>query len=55
MHKHRTHASLSSLPCVQGRVGVGCSSISRRGQLEEHPLPTSPCKQGEGQDARGFA
>ncbi|RDD79796.1 hypothetical protein DVJ77_20230 [Dyella tabacisoli] len=34
----------SPLPCLQGRVGEGFDLAARL-----HPLPASPCKQGEGQ------
>jgi hypothetical protein len=39
--------ALGSLPCLQGRVGVGWGQALASGLLKSHPLPTSPCKQGE--------
>ena len=33
-----------SLPCLQGRAGV--ESLFRP-KIKSHPLPTSPCEQGE--------
>ena len=43
---HSLTQQLCSLPCSQGRVGVGLLCASK---IKSFTPPTSPCKQGEEQ------
>ncbi|GLQ46743.1 hypothetical protein GCM10007862_17940 [Dyella lipolytica] len=49
--QHHARLSANSLPCLQGRVGEGFVTHTKK----PNPLPTSPCKQGEEQGARASA